>query len=174
MARYADGFLIAVPKTKARCLPASISQKAGKVWKEHGALEYIECAGDDLKIKGGMGMPFTKVGKARTEGRRDGDLLAGFSTSRKADRDRINKKVMKDPRLTNHDGSEVDAVRHEADGLRRVPDDRRHVGVKSPRASRPASCNDRAARRRSRSDWPRPARSWRPGRRCSGQSPWRS
>ena len=44
MARRADGFLLAVPK---RTLAAyrSISRKAAKIWKEYGALEYIECAG---------------------------------------------------------------------------------------------------------------------------------
>ena len=53
MPRYADGFLLAVPKRKLDAY-RKISQKAGKIWKEHGALEYIECAGDDLKVKMGV------------------------------------------------------------------------------------------------------------------------
>lgn len=95
MPRYADGFLVAVPKRK---LPAyrRISQKAGKIWKEHGALEYIECAGDDLKIKKGMGASFTKAARTRPG---ETVVFSWILYKSKADRDRINKKVMNDPRL---------------------------------------------------------------------------
>ncbi len=62
MPRYADGFLLAVPKRKLAAY-RQISRKAGKIWKEHGALEYVESAGDDLKVK--MGVPFTKAAKAK-------------------------------------------------------------------------------------------------------------
>jgi uncharacterized protein YbaA (DUF1428 family) len=47
MPRYADGFVIVVPKKNFKACQA-ISKRAGKVWKEHGALEYFECVGDDL------------------------------------------------------------------------------------------------------------------------------
>ena len=95
MPRYADGFLIAVPKRKLDAY-RRISQKAGKVWKEYGALEYIECAGDDLKIKMGMGTPFTKAARTRSG---ETVVFSWILYKSKADRDRINKKVMKDPRL---------------------------------------------------------------------------
>ena len=50
--RYVDGFLLAVPKRKLP-LYRRIAQRAGRVWREHGALEYRECVGDDLKVKSG-------------------------------------------------------------------------------------------------------------------------
>ncbi len=59
---YIDGFLLAVPKKKVNTY-LDISRKAGKVWKEHGALEYRESVGDDLKVK--MGMPFPKAARAK-------------------------------------------------------------------------------------------------------------
>jgi uncharacterized protein YbaA (DUF1428 family) len=97
MPRYADGFLLAVPKRKLAEY-RKISQQAGKVWKEYGALEYIESVGDDLKVKMGMGLSFTKVAKPKP-----GEVVV-FSWilyKSRGDRDRINKKVMKDPRLAN-------------------------------------------------------------------------
>lgn len=93
MARYADGFLIAVPKRKLAAY-RKISQKAGKIWKEYGALEYIECAGDDLKVK--MGVSFPKAAKARAG---ETVVFSWILYKSRADRDRINRKVMKDPRL---------------------------------------------------------------------------
>src|SRR5688572_19249631 len=55
---YVDGFVLAVPKRK---LPAykRIATKAGRIWREHGALEYRECVGDDLAVK--MGLPFPRL-----------------------------------------------------------------------------------------------------------------
>ena len=49
MARYVDGFVLPVPKRK---LPAyrRMAQKAGKVWRDHGALEFRECVADDVKV----------------------------------------------------------------------------------------------------------------------------
>ena len=55
---YVDGFLLAVPKRKLAQY-RQISRRAGKIWREHGALEYRECAGDDLKTK--FGRPFAKA-----------------------------------------------------------------------------------------------------------------
>ena len=53
---YVDGFVLAVPKTKLKAYQ-KISKAAGKVWREHGALEYRECVGDDLNIKMGFRFP---------------------------------------------------------------------------------------------------------------------
>ncbi|MGI0148847.1 MAG: DUF1428 domain-containing protein, partial [Thermoplasmata archaeon] len=60
MARYVDGFVIPVPKKKVETY-RRIAQRAGKVWREHGALEYVETAGDDLKPRWG----FTRMAKPR-------------------------------------------------------------------------------------------------------------
>ena len=78
MPRYADGFLLAVPKRKLAAY-RKISRKAGKIWKEHGALEYIECAGDDLKVKMGMGRLHES---GQSEARRSRSCFPGSSISR--------------------------------------------------------------------------------------------
>jgi uncharacterized protein YbaA (DUF1428 family) len=58
--RYVDGFVLPVPKKNLKAY-ARMSQMAGKIWREHGALEYRECVGDDLKVKMGCGVPFPKM-----------------------------------------------------------------------------------------------------------------
>ena len=92
---YVDGFLIPVPK-KNLAAYRRMSSQAGKVWKEMGALEYRECVGDDLKVE--MGTPFT-----RSAGVRAGEtvVFSWIVYRSKAHRDRVNAKVMKDPRLAH-------------------------------------------------------------------------
>ena len=51
--RYVDGFVLPVPEKNLK-LYRSIAQKAGKIWREHGALQYVEAAGDDLEVKFGV------------------------------------------------------------------------------------------------------------------------
>ena len=91
MARYADGFVLPVPK-KNLAAYRRIAQKAGKIWREHGALEYVETVGDDLKPKWG----FPKLAKPR---RGETIVFSWIVYKSKADRNRVNAKVMKDPRL---------------------------------------------------------------------------
>jgi uncharacterized protein YbaA (DUF1428 family) len=94
MARYADGFLLAVPRRKLDAY-RRISQKAGKVWKAHGALEYVECVGEDLKVKMGKSFPSAvKVKSGETV------VFSWIVYKSRAHRDRVNAKVMKDPRLS--------------------------------------------------------------------------
>jgi len=90
---YVDGFLLPVPK---RRIPAyrRIAQKAGKVWREHGALEYRECVGDDLKVKGMV--PFPRRVKLKPG---ETVVFSWIVYKSRAHRDRVNAKVMKDPRL---------------------------------------------------------------------------
>jgi uncharacterized protein YbaA (DUF1428 family) len=91
--KYVDGFLLVVPK-KQLAAYVTMSKKVGKVWKEHGALEYRECVGDDLRKR--IGVPFGKRAAAKK-----GDLVV-FSWivyRSRAHRDRVNKAVMADPRL---------------------------------------------------------------------------
>ena len=59
---YVDGFVLVVPKKKI-ALYKKIARKAGRIWREHGALDYRECVGDDLKVK--FGLPFPKLTKPR-------------------------------------------------------------------------------------------------------------
>lgn len=91
---YADGFLIPVP-TKSLAAYRKISQKAGAIWMEYGALDYKECAGDDLTPEG-ISATFPAMMKAK------GDHTIVFSWivyASKAERARILKKVMSDPRM---------------------------------------------------------------------------
>lgn len=93
MARYVDGFVLPVPKKSLKAYQA-ISKKAGKVWREHGALEYFECAGDDLNIKGMRS--FTSLAKPKPG---ETVLFSFIVYKSRAHRDRVNAKVMKDPRM---------------------------------------------------------------------------
>ena len=91
--RYVDGFVLPVPKRNVQVY-RRIAQKAGRVWRDHGALEYRECVGDDLNVK--MGVPFPRSVKLK------GGETVVFSWivfKSRAHRDRVNAKVMKDPRL---------------------------------------------------------------------------
>ena len=96
MARYIDGFVVPVPKRKLAAYKA-MARRAGKVWKEYGALEYVECVADDVKWGKRTSFPRSVKMKRPTE-------TVFFSyivyKSRK-DRDRIMKKVMADPRLAD-------------------------------------------------------------------------
>jgi uncharacterized protein YbaA (DUF1428 family) len=91
---YADGFLIPVP-TKNLAAYRKLSQKAGEVWMEHGALDYKECVGDDIDHKG------TVMSFAKTLNLPKGHsvVFSWIVYASKTERDRINKKVMADPRL---------------------------------------------------------------------------
>jgi uncharacterized protein YbaA (DUF1428 family) len=93
MARYADGFVLAVPRRKLEAY-RRISRKAGRIWKSHGALEYVECVGDDLKVK--MGRSFPRVVKPKTG---EAVVFSWIVYKSRAHRDRVNAKVMKDKRL---------------------------------------------------------------------------
>ena len=93
MERYVDGFLIPLPKDKLEEYKA-MAEKAGKVWKEHGALEYIECIGDDLDQT-------EMVSFKQSAGASDGETVA-FSWivyESREHRDTVNAAVMNDPRM---------------------------------------------------------------------------
>ena len=92
---YVDGFLLAVPKKKMDTY-LELARKAGKVWKEHGALEYRETVGDDLKVK--MGLPFPKAARAKAG---ETVVFSWIVYKSKAHRDSVNKKVMKDERIAS-------------------------------------------------------------------------
>ena len=91
--RYVDGYVLPVPKKNLETY-RRIAQKAGSIWKEHGALEYRECVGDDLNVKWGVSF-------ARTIKLKAGEtvIFSWIVFKSRAHRDRVNTKVMKDPRL---------------------------------------------------------------------------
>lgn len=90
---YVDGFVLPIP-SKNMAAYRKMAKLAGKVWREHGALEYKECIADD--VKPGKHTSFPQSVKLKA-----GEVVV-FSYivyKSKADRNRINKKVMADPRL---------------------------------------------------------------------------
>ncbi len=91
--RYVDGFLLAVPKRKLQVY-RRIAQRAGRVWREHGALEYRECAGDDLKVT--FGVSFARTAKLKAG---ETAIFSWIVYKSRADRDRVNAEVMKDVRM---------------------------------------------------------------------------
>ena len=93
MALYVDGFVIPVPKKKVASY-LKIASKARKVWLEHGALDYKECVGDDLQVKGVM--PFAKGISAKAG---ETVIFSWVTYKSRAHRDKVNALVMKDPRM---------------------------------------------------------------------------
>jgi uncharacterized protein YbaA (DUF1428 family) len=95
MARYVDGFVIPLKKTKLKAYLA-MAKVGARIWKEHGALAYAECAADDLKSPCGVG--FAKLASLRP-----GETLvfAFIAYHSRAHRDRVNARVMKDPRMNS-------------------------------------------------------------------------
>ena len=95
MARYVDGFVLPVPKRNLDAYRRQ-SRKAGKVWREHGALEYRECVADDVPMGKVTSFP-RSVNRKRNET----VVFAWIVFKSRAHRDRVNAKVMKDPRLAD-------------------------------------------------------------------------
>jgi uncharacterized protein YbaA (DUF1428 family) len=93
MARYVDGFVLPLPK---RNIPAyrRLARKAGRIWREHGALAYVECVGDDMAK--GRGATFPRS----VELKRGETVVFAYIVYRsRAHRDRVNEKAMADPRI---------------------------------------------------------------------------
>lgn len=95
MARYVDGFVLPVPKRNVDTY-RRMARRAGKVWKEHGALEYRECVAED--VKRGKVTSFPQSVKLK---RGETVVFAWIVYRSRAHRDRVNAKVMKDPRLAD-------------------------------------------------------------------------
>ena len=91
--RYIDGFVLPVPKKNLKAY-MQMAKKASKIWREHGALEYRECVGDDLTMK--MGLPFPRLAKLKSG---ETVVFSWIVYQSRAHRNRVNAKVMKDPRV---------------------------------------------------------------------------
>jgi uncharacterized protein YbaA (DUF1428 family) len=92
---YVDGYVLPIPKKNIAAY-RRIAQKASKVWRDHGALEYRECVGDDLNVK--FGVPFGKSVKLKAG---ETVVFAWIVFKSRAHRDRVNANVMKDPRIAD-------------------------------------------------------------------------
>jgi uncharacterized protein YbaA (DUF1428 family) len=92
--RYVDGFVLPFPKRNLAAY-RRMAKVGARLWMKHGALEYMECVGDDLKVK--FGMPFSRLAKLKP-----GETVA-FSFivyKSRAHRDAVNARVMKDPAMS--------------------------------------------------------------------------
>ena len=91
--KYVDGYVVPVPKKKLKAYRA-MAQKAAKIWREHGALQYKECVADD--VKRGKWTSFPQSVKLKSN---ETVVFAYVVYKSRAHRDSVNKKVMSDPRL---------------------------------------------------------------------------
>ncbi len=90
---YVDGYVLPVPKKNLQRY-RRMAQKAGKVWRKYGALDYKECVGDDLKTK--WGVPFSRIAKTKPG---ETVVFSYIVFKSRAHRDSVNAKVMKDPSM---------------------------------------------------------------------------
>ena len=95
MPKYIDGFVVPVPKKKLAAYQA-IAKKAGRIWREHGALEFVESVADDVKV--GKVTSFPRSVKQKST---ETVVFSYIVYKSRKDRDKVNAKVMKDPRLND-------------------------------------------------------------------------
>ncbi len=93
MSKYIDGFVLSIPKDKLAAYKR-VATKAGKLWREHGALEYRECVGDDMEVEHMLAFP--KLAKSKPD---EVVIFAYAVFESRKHRDAANKKIMADPRI---------------------------------------------------------------------------
>ena len=98
---YVDGFVLPIPKKNVKAY-LSMARLGCKVWREHGALDYHECVGDDLDI--GMGTTFPRGIRCK---RGETIVFAWIVYRSRAHRDRVTAKVMRDPRIAEMSGKRM-------------------------------------------------------------------
>ena len=124
---YVDGFIVPVPKKSVQAY-RRMAKKAGKIWREHGALEFRECVADDVKV--GKVTSFPRSVKLKPS---ETVVFSWIVYKSRADRDRINKKVMSDKRLAEHDGHQVAPLRRQTHDLWRVQSPGRDLSAAADR-----------------------------------------
>jgi uncharacterized protein YbaA (DUF1428 family) len=90
---YVDAYVLPILRKNVKAY-AVMARKAARVWRDHGALDYKECLGEDLKVK--WGTPFPRTMKTKSG---ETVVFAYVVFKSRAHRDRVNAKVMEDPRL---------------------------------------------------------------------------
>ena len=98
---YVDGFVVPVPKKKVQAY-RRLAQKAGKIWREHGALDFKECIADDVKV--GKLTSFPRSVKLKPS---ETVVFSWITYKSRAHRDRVNAKVMKDKRIAGMDPKDM-------------------------------------------------------------------
>ena len=107
---YVDGFVVPVPKRKLAAY-RRMAQKAGRIWREHGALDFKECVADD--VKPGKWTSFPQSVKLKRD---ETVMFSWIAYKSRTHRDRVNAKVMKDKRL----GSMMDLKKMPFDARRMI------------------------------------------------------
>jgi uncharacterized protein YbaA (DUF1428 family) len=108
--RYVDGFVLAVPKARIEEY-REFSRRAGEVWKEHGALDYVECVADDVPY--GELTSFPRAVQAKED---ETVVFAWIAYESREHRDAVNAKVMADPRIRE----QMDMTKAPFDGRRMI------------------------------------------------------
>ncbi len=101
MPKYIDAFVLPISKRKVEAY-RRVARAAARVWRDHGALEYRECVGDDLHPAGFV--PFPRRFRAK---RGETIIFSWIVYKSRAHRDRVNRKAMRDPRLAGMDPANV-------------------------------------------------------------------
>lgn len=113
---YIDGFIVPVPKTNIAAY-REMASKAGKVWKEYGALEFHECQADDVKTGELTSFPQSvdlKPGETV--------FFSWIVYESREHRDQVNAKVMQDPRIAENKDMPFDGKRMIFGGFKSVID----------------------------------------------------
>jgi uncharacterized protein YbaA (DUF1428 family) len=97
MGKYVDGFVLPVPKANVEAY-RKMASDAGEIWREYGALEFVECIAED--VKPGKLTSFPQSVKLEPD---ETVVFSWIVYESRAHRDEINEKVMKDPRIANMD-----------------------------------------------------------------------
>lgn len=93
MKRYVDGYVLPIKKKNLKAY-RKMAQAGGRVWMKHGALQYVECTGDDLKSMAKWGcVTFPKLARAKAG---ETVVFAFVVYKSRAHRDKVNAKVMKE------------------------------------------------------------------------------
>jgi uncharacterized protein YbaA (DUF1428 family) len=103
MGKYVDGFVLPVPTKNVEKYRA-MAQKAGEIWMEHGALQYIEATGDDLDIENMLS--FKTIAGTKDD---ETVIFAWITYESREHRDKVNAAVMEDPRLKEDMDANKDA-----------------------------------------------------------------
>ena len=98
---YVDGFVVPVPKKKVQAY-RRLAQKAGKIWREHGALDFKECIAEDVKV--GKLTSFPRSVKLKPS---ETVVFSWITFKSRAHRDRVNAKVIKDKRIAGMDPKDM-------------------------------------------------------------------
>ncbi len=101
MNKYVDGFILSVPKKNLDAY-RTMAEKAGEVWKKHGALEYVECVGEDLdpKMNGAKFLKFPELAKSADD---EVVIFSYIVFQSREHRDEVNAKVMNDPFMNENE-----------------------------------------------------------------------